>query len=42
MGGFVERKRARKVGGERVVKEAESKNSKFELNAKGDRQPVEL
>ena len=36
-GGFMERKRARKVGGERVVKEAEGKNCKFELNTKGDR-----
>ena len=31
--GFMQRKRARKVGRKRVVKEAESKNSKFELNA---------
>ena len=31
--GFIERKGARKVGRERVVKEAEGKNSKFELNA---------
>ena len=31
--GFIERKGARKVGRERVVKEAESKDSKFELNA---------
>ena len=32
-GGFIERKGAGNVGRGRVVKEAESKNSEFELNA---------
>ena len=38
----MERKGARKVGRERVVKKAESKNSKFELDAKRYRKPVKL
>ena len=39
---FVERKGLRKVGRERVVKKAENKNSKFELDAKRYRKPVKL
>ena len=41
-GGFIERKGAGKVGREGVVKEAESKNSEFELNAERYRKPVKL
>ena len=32
----------RKVNWKRIVKEAESKNCKFELNAERDRKPVKL
>ena len=41
-GGFIERKGTGKVGREGVVKEAESKNSEFELNAERYRKPVKL
>ena len=41
-GGFIERKGTGKVGREGVVKEAESKNSEFELNAERYRKPVKM